>query len=108
MTCDTPSTTVSRYSFAADGTIESYGGIFPAGPTEVARNLRDHGHAITGELSASGYRERFRAHDDARFCESRGAEGSMAAYYENGDAIGGRSWINDVQLRRWLSDQSVA
>lgn len=32
----------------------------------------------------------------------------MAAYYENGDAIGGRSWINDVQLRRWLSDQSVA
>lgn len=31
-------------------------------------------------------------HDDARFAESGGTEGSMAAYYENGEAFAGRWW----------------
>lgn len=89
-------------SWHADG---GYSGIHPANHIEFARRVEQEGHAITGAMRASGYRERCRAHDDALFCEGGS---SMAAYYENGEAFRGDSWITDERLRRWLCDGRVA
>lgn len=72
------------------------GGISPAGVGEFVDRLTRNGHAVAyfgsrepvaHRVSGSGI-----GHNDAALCERRDGSGSMAAYYENGEAFGGRWW----------------
>lgn len=90
--CDiVPGLTVGRACGPAAG-----GGISPAGPVEFVNELVRTGHAVAYFCSRQSSAHRVCGcgiqHDDAAFIEQRGAGGSMAAYYENGEAFGGRWW----------------
>ena len=78
------------------------GGISPVYPgDEWERAIANHGHAITVVSSLQPTAHRVSgcgvAHDDATFGEARGEYGSMAAYYENGEAFGGRWWETSMR-----------
>lgn len=71
---------------------ERWSGMSPADEAEFVAQITRHGNATTD----NGYRPTNHfivgvgvGHDDARFAETGS---SMAAYYENGDAFGGRWW----------------
>lgn len=74
----------------------SGGGISPAGIPEWVDRIERDGHAVTYVPTLQPYAHRVSGagigHDDAAFCERRDGDGSMASYYENGDAYGGRWW----------------
>lgn len=89
-----PTPIITVWANHADG---GYSGISPANDREWLRTLEREGHAITTDSRHWGPTNHRIAgigvgHDDARFAETGGREGSMAAYYENGDAFGGRWW----------------
>lgn len=72
------------------------GGVSPSGVADWVRNVDNHGHAVTYVPTLEPTAHRVSgcgmAHNDAAFCERRGDDGSMASYYENGAAYGGRWW----------------
>lgn len=75
----------------------AYGGISPSDDREFVRAIETYGHAaVTDSRYARPSNHNVASigvgHDDARFSETGGREGSMAAYYENGDAHGGPWW----------------
>lgn len=82
----------------------SFGGISPVDHEEATRRLERDGHAIVTD-SRYDRPSNHRivgvgvGHDDALFCETRGRD-SMAAYYENGDAFGGRWWETTSKVTR--------
>lgn len=65
---------------------------------ELVRSLERHGHATTeGSIASRPSNHHIIGlgvgHDDAEFAE---VGRSMAAYYENGDALDGRRWWDEV------------
>ena len=79
-------------------------GTSPMGVAEFVRVLTRDGAVGTGNKAdgeawrnVAGHPRELGivAHDDFRWAATRFTEGSMAAYYENGDAFGGRWWEDD-------------
>lgn len=101
MSTNTDITPDTTYAHDAHGDIVTIGtmtggGISPAGVPEWVYRMERDGHAVTYVPTLQPYAHRVSGagmqHDDAAFCERRDGSGSMAAYYENGEAFGGRWW----------------
>lgn len=72
----------------------SFGGISPGNEREFVDSIKRHGHAIVTDSRHYRPSNHYIAgvgvgHDDAMFAE---AGTSQAAYYESGQAFGGRWW----------------
>lgn len=80
---------------------EGSSGVSPGSEREWIDCVERYGHAITVPWSAPTPMNHHMigvgvGHDDARWAESRFIEGSMAAYYENGEAFGGARWWDET------------
>lgn len=80
-------------------------GTSPAGAYEFVFHLVRHGYSITQRYASRPTNHRIIGcgvgHDDAQFCEERQGSGygSMAAYYENGEAFRGERWWDENASR---------
>ncbi len=92
---------------------EGRSGISPGDLGEWLRVLERFGHAIT-EPNVYPRPTNHRmigcgvGHSDVDWCESRFREGSMAAYYENGEAWNGERWWDESASSRRYYERSAA
>lgn len=84
---------VTVWSYGTNGSLSGMSGGDPV--DYFVRDLERYGHSITTVGTRPSNHRMIGVgigHDDAEFAESGR---SMAAYYENGEAFGGRWWEDD-------------